>query len=186
MLSEFFNSVGRRDRKSDITFTSLTPSFLRAKYNLYIILCTFRLTFCVTSRKGGDIYSRVNREEAEVAKSHDRSRELAFKLHSVPALSYMINRATSGSLATKIISGAIYAGWDKDESLRRERRGYRARDPALLYALVTIPRMEIDGIPGRTIGKPELFRAVGASILANLDRNDVNEVHHRTGENLLC
>lgn len=38
--------------------------------------------------------------------------------------------------------------------------------------------MEIDGIPGRTIGKPELFRTVGASILANLDRNDVNEVHH--------
>jgi len=56
--------------------------------------------------------------------------------------------------------------------------------------LVTIPRMEIDGIPGRTIGKPELFRAVGASILANLDRNDVNEVHRRGrrdgGENLPC
>jgi len=58
--------------------------------------------------------------------------------------------------------------------------------------LVTIPRMEIDGIPERTIGKPELFRAVGASILANLDRNDVNEVHHRGrrdergGENLPC
>lgn len=98
----------------------------------------------------------------------------------------MINRATSESLATKIISGAIYTGWNKDESLRRERRGYRAS--GALSPLVTIPRMEIDGIPGRTIGKPKLFRAVGASILANLDRNDVNEVHHqgRTGENLPC
>lgn len=91
----------------------------------------------------------------------------------------MINRATSGSLATKIISGAIYTRRDGDESsLGRESRAVGIAREGFPPPLVTIPRMEIDGIPGRTIGKPELFRTVGASILANLDRNDVNEVHH--------
>lgn len=63
-------------------------------------------------------------------------RELAPALsYTVPALSYMINRATSGSLATKIISGAIYTGWDKDESLRRGTlRVSRERAPSPLLS----------------------------------------------------
>lgn len=144
-------------------------------------------TLCIqissaSRRERGTIYIRELIEKKR--KSQNRTiaagnlpRSLSY---TVPALSYMINRATSGSLATKIISGAIYTGWDKDESLRRETPWVsREGSPFLLHALVTIPRMEIDGIPGRTIGKPELFRAVGTSILANLDRNDVNEVRHR-------
>lgn len=72
---------------------------------------------------------RVNRGEAEVAKSHGvcslgdlLARPLSYTARS-PALSYKINRATLGSFATKIISGAIYIpDGIKDESLRKETR----------------------------------------------------------------